>query len=60
MGSMATSMLKTVSKTVGCAIVFVAAVAGIGALIVTQTPKIERTGRRCGPEYPPPPTPTPR
>lgn len=48
MGNMATSVLKTTLKTVGCAVVFVAVVIGAGALIVTQTPRIERKVRRNG------------
>lgn len=48
MCSMATSVLKTTFKTIGCAAVFVAAVLGVGALIVTQTPNLERKVRRHG------------
>ncbi len=45
MGSMAIHVLKTTLKTVGCAVVFVTAVTGIGALVVTQAPKLERKVR---------------
>lgn len=46
MGSMATHLLKTTLKTVGCAVVFVTAVIGVGALVVTQAPNLERKVRR--------------